>query len=253
MSTLVSQFRASINPARFFQVAGITPDAWQQRLLTSHALRILVNISRQAGKSTTAAALGLHTAIYEPGSLVLLVSPTQRQSGELFKKALALYRSLGRPVSPESETALQLQLENGSRIVALPGKEGTIRGYSGVRLLVVDEAARVEQETYMAVLPMLAVSQGRIITLSTPFFTRGWWYESYRDYEADHSTWEYYEVPATECPRITPETLEEARRNMGEWYFQREFMCKFLDNQQAVFRRDDIERIFKKGIEIWDL
>ncbi|MCG8456864.1 MAG: hypothetical protein MI919_11335, partial [Holophagales bacterium] len=63
---------------------------------------------------------------------------------------------------------------------------------------------------------MLAVSSGRLLALSTPFGTRGWWYEAWRSDEP----WERYEIPAAECPRISPEFLEEERRTMGEWWFR---------------------------------
>src|SRR5260221_14587680 len=87
------------------------------------------------------------------------------------------------------KSVLQLELESGSRIIALPGKEGTIRGYSGAGLILIDEAARLPEETYQAVKPMLAVSRGRLIALSTPFGTRGWWYEEWRGAEADWRRW----------------------------------------------------------------
>ena len=66
-------------------------------------------------------------------------------------------------------------------------------------------------ELYMAVRPMLAVSGGRLVAMSTPFGTRGWWYEAWESSEP----WERYEVPATMCPRISAEFLEEERRSMG--------------------------------------
>src|SRR5579885_1957783 len=124
-----------IDPVVFSRQAGIEADPWQAKLLRSAAQRILVNCSRQSGKSTSMGTLALHQALYEPGSLTLMVSPTLRQSGELFRKTLGVYRGLGRPVDANAETALTLGLENHSRIVSLPGKEGTIRGYSAVSLL----------------------------------------------------------------------------------------------------------------------
>src|SRR5262245_65441618 len=122
------------------------PDPWQTSLLRcgSPRLRLLMLASRQVGKSQTAAALALRAALLEPPGLVLLLSPTLRQSGELFRdKVLRLYNALGRPVPTTQESALQMTLANGSRIISLPGDEQTIRGYSGVALLVVDDAARV--------------------------------------------------------------------------------------------------------------
>jgi hypothetical protein len=188
--------------------------------------------------------------LYEEESLVLLLSPSLRQSGELFKKCLATYKNLGRPVSPESETALTLTLENGSRIVSLPGsKDGNIRGYSGVDLLVIDEAAWVADSLYMSVRPMLAVSGGRLMALSTPHGTRGWFYEAWRGVE----NWERYEVPATMCPRISEEFLAEEKRNMGEWWYAQEYGCVFSEAETQAFRREDIDNAFREEVQTWGL
>src|SRR5262249_2111481 len=148
-------------------------DPWQTALLRSSRKRLLLLCCRQAGKSTTAAALALRSAFLTSGALVLLLSPTLRQSGELFRdKVLRLYNALGRPVPTVQESALQMQLANGSRVISLPGDEQTIRGYSGVATLIVDEASRVPDALYYAVRPMLAVSRGRLVALSTPFGKR---------------------------------------------------------------------------------
>lgn len=247
--TLAHDLLIALDPVEMARGADLDPDSWQVRLLRSAAPRVLLNCSRQAGKSTMAATLAVHTALYEPGSLVLLLSPSLRQSQELFKKALAAYRQVDSPVPSRTESALRLELENGSRIVSLPGKQDTVRGFSGVRLLVVDEAARVPGDLYFAVRPMLAVSGGRLLALSTPFGTRGWWYEAWRSDEP----WERYEVPATQCPRITRAFLEEEKRAMGEWWFAQEYECQFLDAETQPFGREDIERAFEEEVEAWDL
>ena len=105
---------------------------------------MLLLSSRQSGKSTAASALALKAALLEAPALILLLSPTLRQSGELFRdKVKRLHNALGRPVAVTQESALQMELANGSRVISLPGNEGNIRGYSSARLLVIDEAARV--------------------------------------------------------------------------------------------------------------
>jgi hypothetical protein len=96
----------------------------------------------------TAAALAVHTALVQPGSLILLLSPSLRQSGELFKKVQAVYRCVVSSAQVEAESALRLELYSGSRIVSLPGAESTVRGYSKVSLLIVDEAARTDDGLY---------------------------------------------------------------------------------------------------------
>ena len=225
------------------------PDDWQASVLRSDHPRILLNCCRQAGKSQTAAVRAVHCAVYEPGALILLLSPSLRQSQELFLKVLATYRSLGRPVPSESENALSLTLESSSRIVSLPGTEGTVRSYSAVRLLIVDEAARVPDDVMAAVRPMLAVSRGSLIALSTPFGARGWWHEAWRS-QAD---WQRFKVTAEECPRISVEFLEEERRSQGEWWFRQEYCCDFMDAQTMAFNSEYVEALFGEDVEQWEL
>jgi hypothetical protein len=260
LAKLAEDLRYALDRVEFACIVDVEPDDWQERLLRSEANRIALNASRQSGKSTMAALLALHEALYVPGSLSLLLSPTLRQSGELFKKARDAYHMAkgampGGAVSvAQSETALTLTLENGSRIVSLPGKEHTVRGYSAVSLLVVDEASRVPGDLYFSVLPMLAVSAGRMITLSTPWGSRGWWYDAWRQAEDDDDrSWERYLVPATSCPRISPEFLEEQRKTMGEYWFRQEFLCEFLDAETQAFTREQIDRAFREEYEEWDL
>jgi hypothetical protein len=204
--------------------------------------RLNLNVHRQGGKSTIAAILAVHQAIYAPGSLVIMVSPSQRQSAELFRRALTLYRALGRPVSPEAENALSLALESGSRIISLPGEERTVRGYSNVALLVVDEAARVEDALIAAVSPMLAISRGRFVAMSTPWGKRGWWYEACRSRD-----WRTVTIPATECPRLSPDILEAERRALGELTFRSEYMAEFVDVLGRAFNSEDVAAIFEPG------
>src|SRR5215475_7244530 len=85
----------ALDPVLFAQDRlSFCPDDWQARLLRSDARQIALNCCRQAGKSTATAIVALHCALFEPGSLILLVSPSQRQSRELFAKLMDFLRSL---------------------------------------------------------------------------------------------------------------------------------------------------------------
>jgi phage terminase large subunit-like protein len=172
MVSLSEDLKLALDRVSFAKRLGLEPDPWQEDLLCSTSDRVLLNCSRQSGKSTMTAVIALHRALYHPGSLILCLAPALRQSQELFGKVLDFYRNLGRPVSPQAERKLSLELENGSRIITLPASEKTIRGFSGTSLLVLDEAARVEDELYFAVRPMLAVSGGALMMLSTPYGKR---------------------------------------------------------------------------------
>ncbi|HKI32676.1 MAG TPA: terminase family protein, partial [Gemmataceae bacterium] len=165
----------ALDPALILQAQGLNPDPWQRQFLLGADRQVLLNCCRQSGKSTATAARALHAALFAPRSLVLLLSPTQRQSAELFRKVRDAYDALGRPVPAVADARSQsrLELANGSRVVGLPGKEGTIRGFSRAALLLIDEAAKVHDDLYRSVRPMLAVSRGRLVCLSTPFGQRG--------------------------------------------------------------------------------
>ncbi|MGE5164762.1 MAG: terminase large subunit domain-containing protein [Sphingobacteriales bacterium] len=86
---IASDLARALDPALIAEAAGITPDAWQAELLRSTADRVLMLCARQCGKTTTAAFIALSTAIYQkPGGLIIIVSPSQRQSGEIFRTVM---------------------------------------------------------------------------------------------------------------------------------------------------------------------
>lgn len=199
------------------------PDAWQAEALRSDSKRLVWNCCRQAGKSSTAALIGLHRAVYVPGSTVLLLSPSLRQSGELFEKVMAFQSCIPDLVKTEC-TKLHLRLENGSRILSLPGSEQTVRGFSAINILIIDEAAQCPDLLYMSVRPMLAVSGGSLILLSTPRGKQGFFY---REWVAKPSLWQKFEIPAVSCPRISKSFLSEELGAMGQKFYNQEYACSF--------------------------
>ena len=156
------------------QVMSCDPDPWQEIVLASDDPRIILNYSSQIGKSQTIAIKALSIALSEPRSLILLLSRSLRQSAELGRKVFDAYRTAGRgAIPPEAETKLALELSNGSRTLCLPGgDEAAIRGFSEVRALVLDEASRIPDSLYIAVRPMISVSGGSMMLLSSPFGRR---------------------------------------------------------------------------------
>ena len=250
-SLIREDLACALDAAYFARRLGFEPDPWQAEFLRSPAKRIILNCCRQSGKSTVTAIMALHTAIYRAPALVLLLSPTLRQSSELFRKVLDFYRRIVLElVQPEAESALRLELTNGSRIVSLPGKEQTIRGFSGVDLLIVDEAARVRDDLYQAVRPMLAVSEGRLVLLSTPFGKSGFFYRTWTEGGFE---WLRIKVTGEDCPRISPEFLEEERRALPSWWFRQEYLCSFEDSEGQVFPSDVIRRAISEEVERWHL
>jgi len=234
-ASLAQDMAMALDPCRLARKVGLEPDPWQSDLLRSSSKRQLVLCSRQSGKSTMAAVAACHEALYSPGSLTLLVSPSERQSGELFKRCRGIFRSLGWPVAARTESALRIELENSSRIIALPAGESTIRGYSSVALLILDEAARISPELITATRPMLAVSGGRLMVLTTPHGAIGWFYEAWTSRDEGY---ERFRITAAQCPRISPEFLEAEKRALGWFLYRQEFECEFVDASSMAFDSD---------------
>jgi hypothetical protein len=238
----------ALDPALIAADCGLTLDRWQADLMRSTAPRVLLLCARQTGKSTVSGLIALATAVLQPGALVLLVSPSQRQSGELFRTVMRHFRALLGAPAITAESALRLELANRSRIVALPGDEKTIRGFAGAALVVLDEAARIEDELIAAVRPMLATSGGRLIMLSTPFGKRGVFYEAWHGSDS----WHRVQIAASQCPRITQEFLDEELRELGQQRFSEEYGLAFLENSEAVFPTTIIDRAVTKEVRpLW--
>jgi hypothetical protein len=196
--------------------------------------------------------------------LVLVLTPSERQSNEFMRRIQELHEALRRPTTMAGgvmsvydkqaaevgkddgylrlpaktrESSLQVHLNNGSRIIGLPASEGKVRVYSSVALLLIDEASRVDDALYRAMRPTLAVSRGRLLALSTPFGKRGWFHEAWHG----PGDWERVKVTADQCPRISADFLAEERQALGERWFRQEYFCSFEDAVDAVFNYSDIQ------------
>jgi hypothetical protein len=232
----------SLDGSRIMADIGLEPDDWQRQLLMAGPGRIGVCSSRQVGKSTTTACLAIGQALANDDSLILLISPTQRQSDELYRKVYYCYDMLGRPIDPVEDSAHTLALANGSRIVSLPGNPENLRGFSSPDLIIIDEAARVSDAMESACSPMLAtVPTGRLIYLSTPAGKRGTFFRNWSDPGSD---WQKIEIRADQCPRISADFLASERARLGPALFAQEYFCEFIEADDQYFETSAIDAAF---------
>ena len=244
---LADELRHGLDPVAFaIERLRFEPDPWQAKVLRSSTRQLLLNCSRQSGKSTITALLATHTALYRPNSLILLVSPSLRQSGELFRKVTGFLKAVDPPPRRVEDNKLSMVLENESRVVSLPSGEATIRGFSAPSMVIEDEASRVDDALYLAVRPMLATSGGRLILMSTPFGMRGHFFDAWTD---GGKAWDRIEIKATDCPRIAPEFLEQERDALGDLWYRQEYLGEFLATTDQVFAYDDIENAFNDDVQ----
>jgi hypothetical protein len=225
----------ALDPVEWVRSLTWEPDHWQREALESTSRRLILNAGRQMGKSTVTASIALHTALYTPSSVSLVISPSQRQSGETFGKVLDFLSRI--PDRPDliQESATQLKLANKSRVIALPGSGDSIRTYSA-HLIVLDEAARIPDEIVRAVTPMLATTGGRMIALSTPGIKSGFFWREW----THGKRWHRIKATADDCPRISAEFLADEADWMTPQQYRAEYYGEFIDVDDEQWLSTDL-------------
>ena len=236
-----------LDPALIMSAAGFVADPWQAALLRDEKNWWLLLCTRQGGKTQAISALALATALNKRGALVLILTPSERQSKEVLRCVSQYYLKLyGLPLRSDSITALKIELPNGSRIIALPGSsEKTIRVYAGVDLLLVDEASRVPDELFHSITPMLATSGGRLIMATTPWFRRGFFFQQWTK---GGDAWKRVKVTADDCPRIDRKFLAREKKSKPHHWFQQEYYCVWGSAASALFDADMCDALLSKDV-----
>jgi hypothetical protein len=240
----------AMNPAQWLRdVQGITPDPWQERFMRSRARRIALNCCRQAGKSTAVGWRVAHRALFTPNYFAVCTAPSDRQSVELFTKIRGpLERAGEMEERPVKDNMHELVLRNGSRIVCLPSNADTIRGFSAVNELLVDEAAMVDDALFAAVEPMMVRSKGSLVMMTTPKGQRGHFHSVW----SGGKNWDRYQVTWRDVLKyghFTLEDLDHFREEHGEWMFRQEYECEFLSTLDAVFPIEQIKAAMSDDVE----
>jgi Terminase large subunit, T4likevirus-type, N-terminal len=204
------------------EVLGVTPHAWQERFLRAPRGRcIAAKTARQVGKSTVAAWGMAHSALFAPGSLSVVASPTQTQSAEVVRKVREMLVKAGAELT--TDNVHKIELANGSRVLALPGTDDSIRGLTVDAWIVVDEAARVDPAIMAALHPMrIQRPNARFVMLSTAWSRTDPFWSVWAN---DDPSW--LRIPATvdvEPDLIKPHILAEFRARLSEDEFKREFL-----------------------------
>ena len=226
-----------------------TPDPAQIPVLSEQSTRILLLAPRQTGKTTIAAVRIAHEAATNDDALILLASASGRQSGQLLQKTRAILHHAGAEFSAPPLHCDGFTLANGSQVIALPDNPETIRGFSAPRLIVVDEAAFASREVFAALEPMMTVSGGTILLISTPNGQTGYFYDQWHN---DSGPWARHQMNLQDCPRVDRAAIDAMRQTMSREQFDQEFLCKFVASgtqfiSTEVYRkclRDDFELFF---------
>lgn len=214
------------------------PDPKQAEILDAPDPHLLLLCTRQFGKTTLTALKALHFALRHPATLTVVASPTARRSGEWILTLRRFLETLGLPLRRDGIHPFSAVLPNRSRLIGLPGCIHSNRGYPA-HLLIIDEAAFVDDELYRVLTPCLAATGGAQWLISSAGSELGFFYEQWHQSEI---SWRRFQVTADQCPRIRPEFLARERQLIGDASFEQEFFCRFQSPPEAPITRELLER-----------
>jgi hypothetical protein len=268
----------TISPYHYVRGLGFKPYEWQKAILNSPRNRKAINGARQAGKSTIVSAKPCHIAKYYPGSVSLILAATEYQAFLDMEKVKDFIAHDPQYPAIDRNSDRLITLSNGSWIMVVPATEKAARGPSAPRLILLDEASRIEDIVYRSgVIPMLTDNpECELILISTPHGRLGFFFEA-----MNNSRWERYEVKSPwevvniESRLIPAEPEEEYRRKcaekgitgfysprhmnkdeqefnlgeMGSLMYQQEYGVQFIEPEDQVFGYDEVERMMNSMAE----
>ena len=276
-SSMVSlkKLSCALSRSAYTESCGFHPHPWQKDVLEDRSSFKIINGARQSGKSTIIAVVPAHKAKFRKGSLSLVIAPTRAQASEDIAKIKSFI--MDDPTYPELVkcSSSEIELANGSRIIVVTATDKAARGYSAPDVIVVDEASRVLKTVYTsAILPMQTASPEdfELILISTPFGKSGFFWDCWND-DLYHrymvkAPWSVDErmpmrlfvAPEEErfrdsCQKdgihgyYSPQHRNEKQqlailRQQGTLIYQQEFLCEFVDRNDAVFRQANLDRAF---------
>jgi len=211
-----------LDPALWVRgVLGVTPKPWQEEFLRSPlGASLLALTGRQVGKTTTAAWAIAHAMLFKPGSLSVIACPAQTQSAEAVRRVRDALVKAG--VKFKVDNVYALELENGSRVRALPGDGDTVRGLTVDGWIIADEAARLDEDMIAALRPMRAARpQTRLAMLST---ARSRTDEFWKAWASEDPSWIRLQATADVPGVLSSDFLEQERRAMSEDDYKREYL-----------------------------
>ena len=223
-------------------------DPWQLEVLNYKGNKILCT-GRQVGKSTCCAKDAGDYALEHRKEIILMIAPTERQAYALFSKTLEYILEKAKSSIKKGKdrpTKTQIKLINGSIIYCLPtGASGLGIRFLTINRLYVDEAARIPEDVWSAVTPMLVTTGGDMILLSTPFGRRGFFWTAWND---DKNFKKFFidtetaiknrVISSTWTERQREKALEYIdmeRKRMSRLQFQQEYLGEFVEDLMQFF------------------
>lgn len=207
---------------------------------------VMANLSRQQGKTTVVTLLCIQW-LSKPNEEIIYFTPT-------FTLAKRIYASIVKMlprtfVSKSNSSDLIIESITGSKLRFFSGEAAQSARGSNCTKLIIDEAAYIKEEIdgqsfyFNIVLPLTKVHCNKIIMISTPKSTFGFFYNlCMQAMSGEREDMVYIKRTIYEDALIKPEEIEELKKGYPPMAWKCEFECMFLTDALSVF--PDFERCF---------
>ena len=195
------------------------------KALDEHRFIIAV-CGRRWGKTTLSLVAAIDQAL--KGLKVWIIFPVYPQALESWLNLKSLVRQLPEEYAETREVEKRIVLKNGGSIqIKSANKPETLRGAGGISLIIFDEVAYQDKETWETVRPILSDSLGKALFISTPNGIN-WFYELFENAKR-RDDWKVFHYPTEQSPRINVNELAQAREELGSLVYAQEFLAEFTE------------------------
>lgn len=195
----------------------------------------VVKSRRQVGKSCLAALLLVEYAIKNK-CISVVVEPTQNQSRRLFKQITDMFAEAG-IIESSNSTLLTIDFFNGSEILLKSAEQRDgLRGFTVSGLLVIDEAAFIQDQIFEILYPTCDANNAPILVISTPLFCSGEFYRLYtRGMRKNPHTKSYNWSEYDTSKYLSPEKLQHYKDTISPLKFKSEYLGEFISEGSYIF------------------
>ena len=224
-------------------------DFQKKILMDFHENRFnIAKLPRQTGKSTTVVAYLLHYAIFNDSVNIGILANKASTARELLGRLQLAYENLPKWIQHGILVWNKgnVELENGSKILAASTSASAVRGMS-FNILFLDEFAfvpnHVAEQFFASVYPTITSGKStKVIIISTPNGMNHF-YKTWEDARRGKNGYVTNEVHWSQVPGRDAKWKEETLRNTSKRQFAQEFECDFLGSADTLISPSKLQSI----------
>lgn len=204
---------------------------------------VMCNLSRQQGKTTVVMLLCMKW-LTEKNQDIIYFTPTFTLAKRIYNNIIKMLPL--QFVRKANASDLFIEAINGSQLRFFSGEAAQAARGSNCTKLVIDEAAYIKQEIdgqdfyYNIVLPLTKVHCDKIVMISTPKSTFGFYHDlCMQAISGERDDMIYIKRTIYQDSLIKPEEIEELKKGYPPMAWKCEFECQFISNALSVFPNYD--------------